>query len=883
MKNLCLLLFLLFLKISAQTEIKGFIVSEEVQPVSRANIILTDSQDNIITFAFSNKDGSFLLKTDKFGDFILQISAMGYSAKKIPISFIKKGTSIDLKTIKLEIDKVKEIKEVIIKRTTPIRLKKDTIEYNAQSFSNGTEQNVEELLKKLPGITVQSDGKIKFGNKEVERVMIENDDLFERGYQTLTQNMPSQPLDKIQILKNYSRNKLLKNIEDTERIALNLTLKENAKGKWFGNVLLASTSYKEDMRQGKLNIMNFSKRQKIYLLTNANNLGLNEMKGIEYLISPNSENDAENVGTNINTLSIINLHQKNFQFEEKRTNFNNDKLASFNYIYNFKTDWKLKFVTIFNDIENRNYINSFYRFNYGDLNFTNIEDKTWKQNNRNIIGKLEISKEFKNNSNIQFYNKISSLNENNNNVFLFNGQLNNQIGTNRLFANENKLIYTKKMDSSKAFVVVARYIFQDRPYDFTDNNDVFQYIINDVSAQRINQVINSKMHFGGAKISYLKKYSENQSFEIQLGNEFRKDQLNSDLTVFDLNNQKVIFDNSQFVNNLEFSQNNLFLQGKYQIKNKRWSYGVMFLNQLISSDFNNENQSGFYISPQINLGYKSNKAGNFNLNAGRKFSTISVNDMYVNYIYQGNRNFKQSDIGFAVLPDFNIGFSYNIGEMTSEYLNFNINYFRSEDYLSNNMIVNPNFTFNQSILVKNNNTLSSNLEVRKYIKFLKSRISLIGSYMLSDYENSINNKPLIQSEFSNKKVGFEMKSGFTGFVNYELGYEWSFNKIVSDINSNDYKDQKGFFNLYFAVNPQFRIESLLEYYKFGNTNQKTTQFWDMKLNYNYKKYNTNIFLQGNNLLNSDSIQKYSINNISESLYTQRLLPLHIILGINKNF
>ncbi|WP_139785406.1 carboxypeptidase-like regulatory domain-containing protein [Chryseobacterium phocaeense] len=262
MKNLCLLLFLLFLKISAQTEIKGFIVSEEVQPVSRANIILTDSQDNIITFAFSNKDGSFLLKTDKFGDFILQISAMGYSAKKIPISFIKKGTSIDLKTIKLEIEKVKEIKEVIIKRTTPIRLKKDTIEYNAQSFSNGTEQNVEELLKKLPGITVQSDGKIKFGNKEVERVMIENDDLFERGYQTLTQNMPSQPLDKIQVLKNYSRNKLLKNIEDTERIALNLTLKENAKGKWFGNVLLASTSYKEDMRQGKLNIMNFSKKTK---------------------------------------------------------------------------------------------------------------------------------------------------------------------------------------------------------------------------------------------------------------------------------------------------------------------------------------------------------------------------------------------------------------------------------------------------------------------------------------------------------------------------------------------------------------------------------------------------------------------------------------------
>jgi len=155
--------------------------------------------------------------------------------------------------------------------------------------------------------------------------------------------------------------------------------------------------------------------------------------------------------------------------------------------------------------------------------------------------------------------------------------------------------------------------------------------------------------------------------------------------------------------------------------------------------------------------------------------------------------------------------------------------------------------------------------------------------MHSDYENSINNQPLIKTTFSNLKTGFEMKSGFTGFINYELGYEWSFNRIVSEVNSNDYKDQKGFMNLYFTVNPLFRIESFVEYYKFGNTDQKNTQFWDVKVNYNDKKHNFNIYLQGNNLLNSNSITRYSVTNISESLYTQRLMPLHVVLGINKNF
>lgn len=883
MKYLCLFCLILFLKVSAQTEIRGVVFTGDKQQIPRANVILMDSQDNINTFVFSNKDGSFLLSTDQFGSFKLQVSAMGYITKEIPLSIIKRGENFDFKNIHLEKQNVKEIKEVVITRANPIKVKKDTIEFTAKNFANGTEQNVEELLKKIPGIKIQSDGKIKFGDKEVERVMVENDDLFERGYQTLTQNMPSKPVEKIQILKNYSKNKLLKNIEDSERIALNLTLKEDAKGKWFGNVLLASTSYAENMRQGKLNLMNFTKRKKIYLLANANNLGLNEMKGVEYLINPSSDNDAENVGTSINTLSTVNLHQKNFQFDDKRTNFNNDKLVSFNYIYNFKTNWKLKFITIFNETENRNYINSLYKFNFDGLDFVNVESKTWKQNNRNIIGKLEISKDFKNNSNIQFYNKVSSLNENNNNIFLFNQQLNNQIGENRLFANENRLTYTKKIDSSKAIVAVARYIFQNRPYDFTDENDVFAKILNNPNAQKINQTIDSKMNFAGAIISYLKKYSEEHNLELQLGNEFRKDILNSDLQIFTLNNDVVNFERTDFINQTDYLQNNIFAQAKYNKKSKKWNYGFAILNQVIYSDLNQQKQNGFYISPSANIGYQNRKIGNFNLNAGRKFSTISINDVYTHYIYQGNRNFRTNNTDFTVLPSYNLGFSYNVGNQMSEYLNFNINFFRNEHYLSNNMIVNPDYTFNQTILVKNNSNLSSELELRKYLKFVKSRFSILTSYNLSNYENSINNQPLIKTNFTNWKAGFEMKSGWTKFVNYEFGYDWIFNKISSEVNSNNYMDQKGFANLYFTVNTQFRIESYLEYYKFGNTNQKTTQFWDIKINYISKKYDFNIFVQGNNLLNSNNIQRYSINNISESLYNQRLIPQHVVFGINKNF
>lgn len=883
MRYLCLLLVISFLRFSAQTEIKGVILTESKQPVSKANIILANPQDDILTFVFTNKDGSFLLNTDKVGEFSLQISALGYIKKNIPVSIAGKSPSIDFGIVELETDKVKEIKEIVINRHTPIKLKKDTVEFNAQSFSNGSEQNVEDLLKKIPGITVLSDGKIKFGNKEVSRVMVENDDLFERGYQTLTQNMPAKPLDKIQVLKNYSKNKLIKNIEDTERIAINLTLKENAKGQWFGNVLLASTSYKEGMYAGKLNVMNFTKRKKTYFLVNANNLGLNEMKGVKYLLNPDADNEVENIGTNIGTLSIVNLHQKNTLFEDKRTNFNNDKLASLNYIYNFANYWKINSVVFFNSIENRNYIRSSYKFHYDGLSFTNIEDKTWKKSNRNVVGKLEATKEFTKSSNILFYHKLSSLEENNNNIFLFNDQWNRQIGKNRLFASENKWIYTKKIDSSKAVVAVAKYFYQGRSYDFSDENDIFQYFIKDQNARKLNQIIRSRTNFGGSKISYLKNYAENHSLEIQVGNEFRIDYLSSGLSVYDGSDQEIDFDSAPFRNDFDVAQNNLFARVKYLNRIGRWRYSLTVNNQLISSKLKNQKTVGFYISPAINISYDNKKTGNFSLNAQRKLSTVSINDLYTNFIYQGNRNFKQSEVGFSVLPDCNFGLSYNIGDMMTDYLNFSINYFRSEDYLSNNMIVNPDFAVNQIILVKNNNVLSSDLEVRKYIKRLKSRISLIGSYMLSDYENSINNHPLIKTEFSNLRTGFEMKSGFRGVINYELGYEWIFNKIRSEVNSNSYTDQKGFLNLYFTLNPLFRIESAFEYYKFGNANQSTTQFLDIKAHYSFKKYDLKVFLQGNNLLNSSSITRYSVSNISESLYTQRLMPMHIVFGINKSF
>ncbi len=110
--------------------------------------------------------------------------------------------------------------------------------FNADSFKQGNEQVIEDLLRKIPGLNIDSDGTIKVGNQEIEKVMIDGDDMFEKGYKILTKNMPVNPVDKIELLQNYSNNKHLKGIENSEKVALNLTLKDDYKRTWFGNTNL---------------------------------------------------------------------------------------------------------------------------------------------------------------------------------------------------------------------------------------------------------------------------------------------------------------------------------------------------------------------------------------------------------------------------------------------------------------------------------------------------------------------------------------------------------------------------------------------------------------------------------------------------------------------
>ncbi|MCB0573979.1 MAG: TonB-dependent receptor [Saprospiraceae bacterium] len=167
------------------------------------------------------------------------------------------------------------LQEVLIRgNTPPIIQRNDTTEFHIAAFSDSTELTVEDIIKKLPGMRVDESGRISFNGKEVEKVFIEGDDLTGYSYQLTTQNLRANIISKIQVVNGYQENPLLKHLERSERLVLNLKIKDEKKLACSGSIT-GGLGYgaKELKRASHINLFSLTRRDKTYILGDINNTG----------------------------------------------------------------------------------------------------------------------------------------------------------------------------------------------------------------------------------------------------------------------------------------------------------------------------------------------------------------------------------------------------------------------------------------------------------------------------------------------------------------------------------------------------------------------------------------------------------------------------------
>ncbi|MDE6009626.1 MAG: TonB-dependent receptor, partial [Muribaculaceae bacterium] len=214
-------------------------------PLPGVTVMLFSVPDSVRTaFAVTDIDGKFSLTEVKPGMYMLHASMVGMEDVNKDVVVKESPDSINVGKIVLSETSLALKEAVVTGVKTAVIAKQDTIEFNAGSYHTAQNATVNDLLKKLPGVEVGSDGSISSNGKTVSKILVNGKEFFGDDPQMATKNLPSNMVDKVQVVDRKSELTRLTGVDDgEEETVINLTVKKNMNNGWFGN---ASAGYGTD-------------------------------------------------------------------------------------------------------------------------------------------------------------------------------------------------------------------------------------------------------------------------------------------------------------------------------------------------------------------------------------------------------------------------------------------------------------------------------------------------------------------------------------------------------------------------------------------------------------------------------------------------------------
>lgn len=882
------LIYLTTLNVNSQTTVKGIVKDSLGNGIEMLNVFVTynNGKNAVVAYCYTNKNGKYNLSLKKTGSFLLNFNGLSYENKQIP--FI-----IDSINPKVEIVKDVILKEstfsldaVVINADRPIVVKKDTISIKVESFTNGTEEVAEDILKKLPGIEVADDGSIKVQGKTIEKVMVEGDDLFDKGYKLLTKNLNADVIDKVEILERFSDNPMLKGIEDSDKIALNITLKEDRKTSLFGN---ASLGYGTDQfYENKLNLISFNKKTKYYFFGNLNNIGNEPTGDIYQLIYPNVFSKETYVGDNVTTRNFVNMNGDYINLKKNRTNFNNAELASLSGIYNPSKKLKIKGLSFFASDESDFFRNNIQQFTFGDDNFTNTETYKLRKRSRTVFGKWDAIYTINKDALLEYTGKYTIIKGRDKSDLLFNDELLNEQLLSDSKYTDHRITYTQKIQDYKAFQITGRYIYDDKPQQYDVNTFLYEELFpQQSSSDAIQQNIFRKTSFLGLETNYyVNKLKSN--LDINIGASQRKDHLDSNLIFKEANASTLNIERS-YLNNFSYDFIDLFLKAnyKYKLSKKLVLRTGLEAHQLfttVNSENNVLKERPFYVIPNIGLTWKINKKNIVSTLYKYKTENAPFESLYEGYLLTNYRNFKR---GFGEFQQFNGNFfmsNYTLGDWSSSFLvNATFLYQNDDNYKSTNSLITPNFTQTSTILLGDKEFYSLSVSIDTFIDFISSNLKLNLNSSKSDIQNIVNDSQLRNVESTSHLYGVELRSAFASIFNFHLGTKWTYTKVNTTIENTNI-DNLSFLDVDFIFSKKLSFHLKNERYYFGNLQTNNSfYFSDFNAQYTIKENKLKLKLSANNIWNTNKFTNFYIGDVSSINNSYRLLPRYLLLKIDFRF
>lgn len=316
---------------SAQ-ELAGRVVdAADGRPLAGAILLAADSTGRQAGYTTSAADGTFRLRPRQgMRTAWIDVSMMGYRAQRFDAARLPSELRLEASAV--------EIREVEI-RAPRLSLRGDTVSYNVASFTEAQDRTIADVLRKMPGIEVEKTGEIRYNGEAINKFYIEGMDMLDGRYSLATNNIAPQDVASVEVMENHQPIKALRDVLYSDRAALNLRLKKQARSHWTGTLRAAGGwSPDEALGSGSAFAMRIAAQSQTMLNLKGDNTGEDPTADLRQLTVEEMLNGSDN---RYETPAWFPTGLSEAPLDDRRTRLNHSVMASADHLRKLTDDYQL--------------------------------------------------------------------------------------------------------------------------------------------------------------------------------------------------------------------------------------------------------------------------------------------------------------------------------------------------------------------------------------------------------------------------------------------------------------------------------------------------------------------------------------------------------------
>ena len=877
-------IFFLFVVVSffaqaQQVKLSGVIRDSLAQPLELASLVAINKSSNALdAYTMTDAKGNFFLKLKSNTAYKIQVSALGLQTINDSLTTAQNDL---IRDYELRADIV--LDEVVVKM--PVLIRGDTLIYDADSFKNGSERKLEDIIDKLPGVEINDSGQIEVEGKVVNKLMVNGKDFFDGDTKIATKNIPSSTVDKIQVLKNYGEVGQLRGVgNNQDNVAINIKLKQGKESFWFGNVTTgAGDSPSEELYLVQPKLFYYSPKYSINFIGDMNNIGevalsRRDIRGFGGGFRSPSRQSGTNINLGDNSLNFL-TNQSNAQRIE-------NKLATGNFSYSPNEKLDLTGFLIFNSSSIDAKENSFIQYTDSRLQ---IPDETTEETSeeRSNQGLIKLSASYKPNFNNQMdYDILIRASDDSQQQNVLSSVIGRTTQLEKVtpFSINQNLNYYFTLNEDNIFAFEAQHLLKNEDPFYKANlaNDPNGRDAFDRTATALGLMTNLNGYDLGqnrkifsnqldAKLDYYHIINPKSNLNLTLGTILSHQSFDSNIFQF-LNEGAQFqpipaFNNGLATNDVEYNFSDLYLGVHYRFRTGKFTFTPGFS---IHAYGNNNQQNNVLVEdnfirflPDFETRIQIKKGESLTLNYRMQNQFTDVTRLAQGLVLNNYNSLQYGE------PDLQNALSHNISLLYSSFNLFNYtNVFARVSYTSNidqirsltnfESIIRTSTFFNSNFADESFNAFG-----RVQRTFGKIRASLNAAFNYSKINQFIQGVPSINEGFT-QTLTPGIRTNFKVAPNVSLRYRYSV------INNNQGSRSTKFI----VQSPSIEFDAyiwekitLVSNYSYTRqdlgTQVQSFQNWDAGLSYRKDKDAKWEFeLKASNILNIDAQVRNSANNLS---------------------